>query len=239
MRTPSLVLTAVLTGAATLVSAQQTRPSATTPTSGLDLSTFDRSVRPQDDLFRFVNGGWLNTTEIPADRPIAGTFVQLTDKAEADLYAIIERLAGDPNKQPGSIAQQVGDLFASFSNEARVNELGASPLKPTLDRIAAITTPAELARVIGELSVIGLPGPVSGFVDADAGDPTKVALYLFQGGTTLPDRDFYLLDDAKFVEIRAKYLEYLTTSFKLTGHADAAAAARSVLEFETELAKIQ
>lgn len=239
MRFRFLSLAVVCTCLVSQVSAQQAPPQAARPTSGLDLTTFDRSVRPQDDLFRFVNGGWLTKTEIPADRPIAGTFVQLSDKAEADLYAIIERLAGDPTRKPGSIAQQVGDLFASFSNEARVNTLGASPLKPTLDRIDAITTPAELARVIGELSVIGLPGPVGGFIDADAGDPTKVALYLFQGGTTLPDRDYYLLDEPKFVEIRAKYLEYLQTSFTLAGRPDPAGAAKAVLGLETELAKIQ
>jgi len=239
MRSRSFVLVAVMAGAVSLVSAQQAPAPSSGLRSGLDLTTFDRSVRPQDDLFRHVNGGWMKATEIPPDRPIAGTFVQLSDKAEADLYAIIERLAGAPNKKAGSVAQQVGDLFASFSNEARVNTLGAAPLKPTLDRIDVITTPAELARVIGELSIIGLPGPVGGFIDADAGDPTKVALYLFQGGTTLPDRDYYLLDEPKFVEIRAKYVDYLQTVFTLAGRSEPAATAKAVLGLETELAKIQ
>jgi putative endopeptidase len=207
--------------------------------SGLDLSTFDKSVRPQDDLFRHVNGTWLKNTEIPADRPLTGTFVQLADKSEADLYSLIEELSGNPNRKAGTVAQQVGDLFISFTDEKRINALGAEPLKPTLARIDAITTPAELARVIGELSIIGLPGPVGGFIDADAGDPTKVALYLFQGGTTLPDRDYYLLDDPKFVEIRAKYVEYLEKTFTMAGRPDAAAAAKAVMGLETELAKIQ
>lgn len=233
MRRRTLISSLAVVCLVALVSAQQT------PTSGLDVSTFDKSVRPQDDLFRHVNGGWLASTEIPPDRPIAGSFVELADRAEADLYAIIERLAGDPNRAPGSIAQQVGDLFASFSNEARINALGAAPLAPTLERIAAITTPAELARVIGELSMVGLPGPVGGYVNADAGDPTRTALYLVQGGTTLPDRDYYLLDDPKFVDIRAKYLVYLETTFRLAGRSDAADAARAVLGLETELARIQ
>lgn len=207
--------------------------------SGLDLSTFDKSVRPQDDLFRHVNGTWLKNTEIPADRPIAGTFIQLADKSEADLYALIEELSGNPNRKPGTVAQQVGDLYVSFTNEKRLNELGAEPLKPTLARIDAITTPGELARVIGELSVVGVPGPVGGFIDADAGDPTKVALYLGQGGTTLPDRDYYLLDEPKFVEIRGKYVEYLEKIFTLAGRTDAAAAAKAVMGLETDLAKIQ
>src|SRR5215510_10565312 len=105
---------------------------AQAPTSGIDLSALDKSVRPQDDLFRYVNGGWLAKTEIPPDKAIYGTFVQLLDKSEADLYALIEELAGDRNKQAGSTAQQVGDLYGSFINEARVNSLGAGPLKPRL-----------------------------------------------------------------------------------------------------------
>lgn len=228
------VAAAGLACAATVVAAQQ--PALK---SGLDLATFDKSVRPQDDLFRHVNGTWLKNTEIPADRPVTGTFVQLADKAEADLYALIEQLSGSPNRKPGTVAQQVGDLYVSFTNEARANSLGAEPLKPTLARIDDISSPAELARVIGELSMVGVPGPVGGFIDADAGDPTKVALYLGQGGTTLPDRDYYLVDDPKFVEVRTKYVEYLEKIFTLTGRADAAAAAKSVMALETDFAKIQ
>ena len=234
MKTRSLLAGAGLALAVTVVSAQQ--PALK---SGLDLATFDKSVRPQDDLFRHVNGMWLKNTEIPADRPLTGTFVQLSDKAEADLYSLIEQLSGNPNRKPGTVAQQVGDLYVSFTNEARINSLGAEPLKPTLARIDAITSPAELARVIGELSMVGVPGPVGGFIEADAGDPTKVVLYLNQGGTALPDRDYYLLDDPKFVEVRGKYVEYLEKIFTLTGRADAAAAAKAVMALETDLAKIQ
>ena len=157
-----------------------------------------------------MNGTWLTKTEIPADRPVYGTFVQLSDKAEADLYALIEELAGDRNKKPGSTAQQVGDLYASFTNEAQLNTLGAEPLKPHLAEIDRDQDDRRNSpTLLGRLSVIGLPGPVGGFIEADAGDPTKVALYLGQGGTALPDRDYYLKDDPKFVEIRAKYQEYL------------------------------
>jgi len=234
MKIRSLVLVAGLACTVTTIVAQQ--PALK---SGLDLATFDRSVRPQDDLFRHVNGTWLKNTEIPADRPLAGTFVQLSDKAEADLYALIEELSGNPNRKPGSVAQQVGDLYVSFTNEARINSLGAEPLKPTLARIDAINTPAELARVVGELSIVGVPGPVGGFIEADAGDPTKVVLYLNQGGTALPDRDYYLLDDPKFVDVRTKYVDYLEKIFTLAGRAGAAAEAKAVMALETDLAKIQ
>ncbi len=215
-----------------LISAQQLK-------SGIDPTAFDKSVRPQDDLFRYVNGDWLTKTEIPADRPVYGTFVQLAEKAEADLYALIEQLAGDRNKKPGSVAQQVGDLYASFTNEARLNTLGADPLKSHLAEIDAVNSPAALATLLGRLSVIGLPGPVGGFIEADAGDPTKVALYLGQGGTALPDRDYYLKDDPKFADIRTKYQQYLEKVFTLAGRPRAAADAKAVFDLETDLAKIQ
>ena len=207
--------------------------------SGLDPTAFDKSVRAQDDLFRHVNGGWLAKTEIPAERAVYGTFVQLDERAEAHLYALIEELAGDKNRKPGSTAQQVGDLYTSFMNEARLNQAGAAPLKPRLAEVDGVTNAQELAALLGKLSVVGLPGPVGGFIEADAGDPTKMALYLFQGGTALPDRDYYLKDDAKFADVRTKYVDYLTKVFTLAGRPNAAADAKAVMALETEFAKIQ
>ena len=230
-------LTAVLAGltlvAATLAAQQPALK------SGIDTSLFDTSVRPQDDLFRYVNGGWLAKTEIPADRSNYGTFTILAERAEADLYALIEELAGDPDKRPGSIAQQVGDLYASFTNTERLNELGAAPLRAHLAEIDALEDNAAMAGLLGRLSMVGLPGPVGGFIEADAGDPTKVILYLSQGGTALPDRDYYLKDDGEFPQVRAKYEDYLRTVFELTGRPNAAADAKGVLALETELARIQ
>ena len=217
MQLRSAVLAAVLTGAAAaLVGAQ-----APALKSGLDSTTFDKSVRPQDDLFRYVNGGWLTKTELPADKATYGTFVQLSDKAEADLYALIEELAGDRNKKTGSPAQLIGDLYSSFIDEAKVNSLGATPLKARLAEVDAISDARQLATVLGKLSMSGLPGAVGGFIEADAGDPTQVALYLNQGGTALPDRDYYLVDNPRFAEARTKYVEYLTKIFALAGRPDA------------------
>ena len=198
---------------------------------------FDKSVRPQDDLFRYVNGQWLAATELPADRAVYGTFVQLSDKAEADLNLLIEELAGDPNKKPGSTAQQVGDLFTSFTDEKSVDALGAAPLKPRLAKVDAIKNATELATVLGEMSMSGLPGPIGGYVEADAGDPTKVALYLSQGGTALPDRDYYLKDDAKFVEVRQKYQS--TREGSRWRAVRMPRPMKTVLALETELARVQ
>ena len=207
--------------------------------SGLDRSSFDTSVRPQDDLFRHVNGAWLASTEIPADRAIYGTFVQLTEQAETDLAEIIQGTAKSPNRPPGSNAQLIGDLYASFMDEAALNSLGASPLKPHLAEVDALKTTAELAELLGKFSMIGIGGPVNGFVEADAGDPTQVAVYLAQAGTALPDRDYYLNSDQRFVDIRAKYQQYLEKVFTLAGRPNAEADAKLVLGLETDFARIQ
>ncbi|HUF46582.1 MAG TPA: M13-type metalloendopeptidase, partial [Vicinamibacterales bacterium] len=209
------------------------------PTSGLDPGRFDRTVRPQDDLFRHVNGGWLATTEIPAEFPVYGSFVELSEKVEADLYALIEELAGTPDKRPGSTAQQVGDLFASFVDQTRLDQLGAAPLRPRLQAIDRLADAAGFASLAGRLSRLGLPGPVGAFVNADAGDPNRVILYLFQAGTALPDRDYYLEDTPQFRAVRQRYVEYLTRVFTLVGRPAAEADARAVLALETALAGIQ
>ena len=206
--------------------------------SGLDLSGFDKSVRPQDDLFRHVNGSWLAKTEIPSDGPVYSTFVEIAERVEANLHTLIEEQAGDPNKKPGSTAQQVGDFYASFMDEKRVNALGAEPLKPRLAEIDAISDTGQFAEVTGRLSVVGVRGPVVSVVNADAGDPTKVALYLNQGGTAL-SREYYLGDSTRFADIRKKYGEYLTEVFTLAGRPNAAESAKAVMDLETALAKHQ
>ena len=167
--------------------------------SGLDRSTFDASVRPQDDLFRHVNGGWLARTEMPADRAIYGTFVQLSEQAETDLAEIIQGATRAPSRPPGSAAQLIGDLYASFMDEATLNSRGATPIKAHLTEIDALKNTTELAELIGRFSMIAIGGPVDGYIEADAGDPTRVAVYLSQSGTALPDRDYYLNSDARFV----------------------------------------
>jgi predicted metalloendopeptidase len=207
--------------------------------SGVDLSGRDTSVRPQDDMFRYVNGGWLARTQIPADRSNYGSFAQLAEQAEADVQALIQEQAALPNRQPGDIAQQVGDLYASFMDEATIERLGASPIAAHLAEIDAVKTPAELAVVIGRHSMIGTSGAINGYITGDKGDPTRTALYLVQGGIAMPDRDYYLKDDARFVEARAKYQEYLERIFTLTDRPNPREAAQAVLAFETALARAQ
>ena len=198
------VLTVAVACAAALTAASQ--PAVT---SGLDLASLDRTIRPQDDLYRFANGGWLARTDIPSDRVAFGAFIELADKAESDIRAIIEGAAAAADARRGSTAQQIGDLYASMMNEARIEELGIAPIRPELDKIDAIENPTDLAAEAGYLSSIAGGGPFTGFVAEDARDPGQLVVHLGQGGMLLPDRDYYLGDDARFVEIRRQYEEYL------------------------------
>lgn len=207
--------------------------------SGIDRTAIDTTVRPQDDFFRYVNGGWLARTEIPADRPMYGTFVHLADKAELDVRALVEELAARPEKTANTPAQQVGDLYRSFIDEAAIESIGAKPLASRLTAVDAVKTTTELATLLGTLSMSGLPGAIGGYVEGDYGNPTENILYLVQGGTALPDRDYYLVEDPKFAEIRAKYQTYLETAFGLAGRPNAKAQAAAVLALETKLARVQ
>jgi predicted metalloendopeptidase len=207
--------------------------------SGIDQSMFDTSVRPQDDFYRHVNGTWLAKTELPADRATYGSFVELSDRTEDVLHGLVVGLAQEPNKRPGTTAQQVGDLFEAFMDEPGLEQRGARPLAARLAEVDAITTTTGLATELGKLSMFGLPGAVGGYVEADADNPTINTLYLDQGGTTLPDRDYYLSADAKFVDIRAKYTAYLEKIMTLAGRPHAAADAGAVMALETELARAQ
>src|SRR5262245_46420708 len=122
------VLTATIASCAAAPEATAPGAPAASPApsygSGLDLAGFDKGVRPQDDLFRFVNGSWLKTAVIPADRANYGAFTMLDDQAQADVHELVEKAANAANKEPGSDTQKVGDLYLSFMNTERIEALG-------------------------------------------------------------------------------------------------------------------
>lgn len=202
--------------------------------SGLDPSSFDRSVRPQDDLYRFVNRAWLDRAQIPPDRVTWGTFIELAEQADLNVRTIIETL--DARSGP---ARQIRDLYTSMMNEASVEALGATPILEELARIEAIDSPAALARQIGRLSAMNAGGPFGASAGIDAGNPSALVVTVAQGGTLLPERDYYFRTDAATQAIRDAYLAYLTTIFTLAKRPGAAAEARDVLALETTLANAQ
>jgi putative endopeptidase len=210
----------------------------TLPTgSGIDLATFDKNVRPQDDLFLHVNGGWLAKTEIPADKSSYGAFEMLADKAQADLRAIVEDAAKMTNKPAGSDAQKIGDFYESFMNEARTDELGLKPLESELAAIDRLQSKTDLARYLARMFKLNLINPVVGFVDGDAQQPDREILYVLQGGLGLPDRDYYLKDETKLKEYREKYISFLGNLLKLGNQQAPDSAAKDIFALETRLAR--
>jgi putative endopeptidase len=236
-RTPVLARVAVVI-AAGVVAVAAVPPHAEQLKSGLDIAGFDRSVRPQDNLYRHVNAGWLSRTGMPGDRVSYGAFSEISDRTDADLRAIIEELVARPNRARGSSAQQIADLYTSTVDEARLTQIGTASIQPELHRIDAIQSTHDFAAEAGYLSSIAIGGPFGGTVGVDPLNPAAPVARVSQGGLLLPDRDYYLKDDPALAGVRAKYEQYLRHIFELTGRPAAAEDARAVLALETALARI-
>jgi putative endopeptidase len=203
----------------------------------------DPDVRPQDDLFGHVNGRWLAETEIPSDRSSWGPFVQLADVAEEQVHRIIEDLArlatdADPAHDGAGLnpdAQKIGDLFASFMDEQRIERLGIRPVRPLVEAVAKLRDVRDLAAFLGEFERIGGHGLFGSYVNNDDRDSDRYIVHFVQGGLGLPDESYYR--DDKFAEIREKYAAYLATLFRLADHSDPEDAAATVLRIDTRLAE--
>jgi putative endopeptidase len=220
--------------------------------SGVILANFDRSVRPQDDLYRYVNGTWLEKTQIPPDRSNYGTFGALADSVDRNVQGIVEHVAEKPGA-PGSDSQKIGDFYASYMDEAAAERRGPAALATELARIDGIGDRGALVEYFGRtqlrlvippptgtgLGPFGVAAPMLATVNADAKKPGVNALYVDQFGLGLPDRDYYLKDDGRFVEVRHKYEAYVAELLTMAGRPDAAASAKRVLALETRLARAQ
>ena len=219
-----------------LAAALAAQPPGPPRTSGLDLASFDRTVRPQDDLFRFVNGGWLARTPIPGDRVTYGTFAELSDRIEADVRQIVEDTLTAPNRSRA--AKQIVDLYSSLMDADRVEARGIDPVRPQLAKIAGIRSVKDLAQQAGYLSATAAGGPFPGSVEDDPDQPGRLVVRIAQGGILLPDRDYYLKSEARYVASREGYARYLTSLFTLAEWSDPANTARAVVALETEIASI-
>jgi predicted metalloendopeptidase len=206
--------------------------------SGIAVEYIDPAVRVQDDLFTHMNGKWLATTEIPADKASWGSFAKLRDDIQPQLRAIIEGAAS--NKAGGAEAQRIGDFYASFMDEARLEQLGLTPLNAELAKIAAISDKQQLPALISHFNQIGVSAPYNYGIHQDNKDSTKYVADLYQDGLGLPDRDYYLkADDAKLAAALAKYELHVAKMLTLAGDKNAATTAKAIVAFETELAKLQ
>ncbi|ANC53648.1 peptidase M13 [Brevundimonas sp. GW460-12-10-14-LB2] len=201
---------------------------------GFDLAGRDTSVKPGDDFNEYANGTYLRTTEIPADKSRFGPFDVLYENAQSQLKSIIETSAANPANEN---ARKVGALYASFMDEAKIEQLGATPLAADLAAVKAVTDHAGMARLMGE-SHSGFGGSLFGIdVFEDLKNPNLNSAYLGQGSLGLPDRDYYLKPD--FAAQREAYLAYLTTTLTAIGWADPAKTAADILAFETKVADKQ
>jgi putative endopeptidase len=216
------------------------KPAAPALASGIAIEYIDPAVRAQDDFFVHLNGKWLKTTEIPADKSSWGSFAKLRDDVQPQLLAIIEAAAKNAGKASNPDAQRIGDFYASFMDEARLEELGLAPLKGELAKLAALKDRAELPAMLAHLGRLGVNLPYDFGIHQDAKDSTKYVADIGQGGLGMPDRDYYLkADDAKLADARAMYQLHVEHMLALAGTPNPAAAAAAIVGFETELARIQ
>ena len=206
--------------------------------SGIELSNVDQSIRPQDDFYRYVNGTWLDKTEIPADKSSYGSFTALRDKARLDVLEIIEEMSKKEDLEPGSDEQKVRDLYRSFMNTEKIDTLGIEPMKVDLRRIDTINNAEELASYFVESVKLSTSSPFGFWIDNDSKQPTKYSVYFTQSGLGLPDRSYYLDQNEKSEDIRLAYLEHLQAMFSLAELKDPKIKANTVMKLETAIANI-
>jgi len=205
--------------------------------SGIDSSTFDPTRSPGDDLFRHVNGVWLDSYEIPADRSRDGAFRRLYDQAELDVRAIIEDAAAKGEAASG-VEAKVGDLFASFMDAAVVQAAGTAPLDADLDLVRNAHGRDGLTAALGALQRTGAASATAFYVDNDAKDPERYVVYLYQSGLGLPDESYYR--EEQHAETLAAYRPHVAQMLLLGGWSasaeDADDDAARVVALETRLA---
>lgn len=205
---------------------------------GFDIRTLDRSAPACQDFYRFACGGWLAQNSIPADRSRWGRFSELGERNQETLREILEAASkNDPKREAKT--RQIGDAYAACMDESTIEKNGLSPIKPALDRIAALSKPDEIPALVGHLHTLGVSALFGFGSEQDFKKPTQVLAIADQGGLGLPERDYYFKDDPKSKDVREKYLAHVTRMMALSGETPAAAAAsaKAVIDFETALAK--
>jgi putative endopeptidase len=213
---------------------------ATENQPALNKKNMDLSVRPGDDFFRYANGAWIRDLAMPADKSEYDAFDQVREQNRSRLHELFQTLAaGSASAVKGTAAQKVGDFFAAAMDAARIEALGAKPLQEDFARIAKAATAAEVQDLVAGLHRENFPALFGAGVEVDLMNAKAYAFYLAQSGLGMPDRDDYTRDDAEAVTLREQYLAHVTAMLKLLGDGDeqAGAAARTVMEIETRLAR--
>jgi putative endopeptidase len=202
---------------------------------GIDTQELSTNITPKHDLFRHVNGSWLDQTEIPEDKAVFGSFYMLADDAELAVKEILEEAAANP--RPG-VSQQIGDLYSSFLDEDRIEAVGMGRLAQGLEKIQEIASLSEFFAMVGALERAGVGGLWGSYVDNDPGNPERYLVHVYQGGLGLPDREYYF--DEKYADIREEYVPHISRMLMLAGHGATQAIdiAKDIFELETKIAKL-
>jgi len=201
--------------------------------SGIDLKHIKPSVRPQDDLYRHVNGTWIDGAEIPADRSSDGAFYQLYEQAELHVRQIIEELSAEAST-PNSIPQKIGDLYRSFMDEARAETLGLEPVANYLAKALAVKDVTQFHKTLGEFESLGLGGLFYQYITTDNMDSNSNIIYVGQAGLSLPDEAYYR--EEEFAEIRTALLAHIERMFALAKIENPGEHAKRIFDLETQIA---
>jgi putative endopeptidase len=198
---------------------------------GFDAVGMDTSVQPGDNFYLFANGTWAKNTPIPADKSNYGSFNVLDDLSRERTRGLIEESAKDPNSR-------IGAAYASFMDQAAIDAKGLAPFEPWLNQVRGLKSKKGLAALYADADRLGVNIPFNMFIGQDRKASDQYALNVLQGGLGMPDRDYYLSKDPKLAETKAKYLEHLTNVLTLAGEPNAAARAKAILDFETNIAQV-
>ena len=190
--------------------------------SGIPIDELDPGIRPQDDLFRHVNGRWLARTEIPADRARYGTFRILAEEAENAVREIVEEAASAPE---GSEERKFGDLYASFMDADRAEQLGSQPISQALAAARAVSSIPELLETLGRLERLGIGGLYRLFVEPDPGNPQRYVVFFEQAAISLPDESYYR--EERFAGVRDAFAGHVQRMFELAGLPDAGSGSQA------------
>jgi len=201
--------------------------------SGIDLKHIKSSVRPQDDLYRHVNGTWIDSAQIPADRSSDGAFYQLYEQAELHVRQIIEELSAEAST-PNSIPQKIGDLYRSFMDEARAETLGLEPVANYLTKALAVKDVTQFHKTLGEFESLGLGGLFYQYITTDNMDSNSNIIYVGQAGLSLPDEAYYR--EEEFAEIRTALLAHIERMFSLAKIENPGEHAKRIFDLETQIA---
>lgn len=216
--------------AAEVAQAPALAPKPQIGTFGFDTAGMDRAVQPGDNFFQFANGTWSKNTAIPADKSNYGMFTVLDDLSRERTRTLIEEQSKDPNSR-------IGATFASFMDQAAVDAKGLAPFQPWLSQIKGLNSKAGLSALYASAMRNGVGTPFAGYVGQDDKQPDQYIFSMGQSGLGMPDRDYYLKNDPKLAETKAKYLQHLTNVLTLAGEPNAAARAKAIVDFETQIAQ--